>query len=269
MQTDLQVSELRRQYDVEGYCIARNAIDADLVQEVRDHLDWLAKKHPDVRPEHYHNWMISHDAFWVRLISDERLLDICEQFIGPNIALFGSHYIAKPPRDGQAVLWHQDGAYWPLDPMEVTTLWLAADDSTPENGCMKVIPRTQHLEFFEMKERKDVANVLNSGIDENVVDVDRAVDIILKPGDVSIHHPNIIHGSEANLSDKWRRGLTIRYIPTSTRIIVPEGKLWESAFLLRGEAVPGINIYYPYPKYDPETSVNFRGSENWPPAGWG
>ncbi len=269
MQTELQKSALRQQYDVEGYCIARNVIDPGLVQEVRDHVAWLAEKHPEMRPEQYYHQLVQHDAFWVRLISDDRLLDVAEQFIGPNIALFASHYIAKPPRDGQPVLWHQDGAYWPLDPMEVVTLWLAADDSTPENGGMKVIPRTQNLEFFEIKERKDIANVLSSGIDENVVDADHAVDIVLKAGDVSIHHPNIIHGSDANTSDKWRRGLTIRYIPASTRIVTPDNRLWEAAFLLRGEAVPGINQYNPWPKYDPETSVYFKGSENWPPAGKG
>jgi ectoine hydroxylase-related dioxygenase (phytanoyl-CoA dioxygenase family) len=268
MQTDT-LQSLRQKYDTDGYCVAHNVIDPGLVQEVRDHVDWLAKKHPEARPEQYHNWMMTHDAFWVRLIADNRLLDIAEQFIGPNIALFASHYIAKPPKDGQPVLWHQDGAYWPLDPMEVVTLWLAADDSTPENGCLRVIPGTQHLEFFEILERKDVDNVLSSGIDENVVDADKAVDIILKAGDVSIHHPNVIHGSEANHSDKWRRGLTIRYIPTSTRIVTPDNRIWESAFLLRGDPVPGINTYVPWPKYDPENSMNFKGSENWPPAGRG
>ena len=62
---------------------------------------------------------MTNDAFWVRLIADERLLDVAQAFIGPNIALFASHYIVKPPFDGMPVLWHQDGSYWPLDPMEV------------------------------------------------------------------------------------------------------------------------------------------------------
>jgi ectoine hydroxylase-related dioxygenase (phytanoyl-CoA dioxygenase family) len=152
--------------------------------------------------------------------------------------------------------------------MEVVTLWLAADDSTPENGCLRVIPGTQHLEFFEILERKDVDNVLSSGIDENVVDASKAVDIILKAGDVSIHHPNVIHGSDANHSDKWRRGLTIRYIPASTRIVTDK-PVWEAAFLLRGQAVPGVNTYNPWPKYDPEHSMKFKGCENWPPPGRG
>ncbi|BCX02220.1 MAG: syringomycin biosynthesis enzyme [Candidatus Roseilinea sp.] len=252
---------IRAQYDRDGYVIVRNVIDADLVEEARQHIEWLMARNPGVRPEQLHHYLMTHDAFWVRLISDDRLLDVAEQFVGPNIALFASHYIAKRPYDGQAVLWHQDGSYWPLVPMEVVTLWLALDDSTPENGCMRVIPGTQHLELKGVQRRTDVDNVLNSGIDESLVDESKAVDVILAPGDVSIHHPNVIHGSNANTSPRWRRGLTIRYIPTSTQIIC-DGQ-WPSAFLLRGKAVAGVNSYLPFPKYSPETSMPFRGCEQW------
>lgn len=260
------------QFEREGYVFFRNVLDADLIQEVRDHVAWLQEKNPNLRPEQLGHSLMTDDPFWVRLVSDDRLLDIAEQFIGPDIALFASHYISKPPRDGQAVLWHQDGSYWPLEPMEVVTLWLAADDATRENGCMRVIPRTHHTELQEMKPRTDVANVLNSGIEESLVDESQAVDFILKAGDVSVHHPNIIHGSEANHSDTRRCGLTIRYIPATTRILLgdkpdkfsvtPEGR-WPSAFLLRGEAVPGVNDYNPWPKYVEGRHMPFRGSENW------
>ena len=89
---------------------------------------------------------------------------------------------------------------------------------------------------------------------------------VLNKGGVSVHHPNIIHGSNANHSPLRRCGLTIRYIPTSTRILTkgggltPEGR-WPSAFLLRGDAVPGVNDYNPLPKYIPGESMPFRGCE--------
>jgi ectoine hydroxylase-related dioxygenase (phytanoyl-CoA dioxygenase family) len=144
--------------------------------------------------------------------------------------------------------------------MEVVTLWLAVDDSTPENGCMRVIPRTQHLDLKKMKERTDVANVLASGLDENEVEADNAVDVILKAGDVSVHHPNLIHGSRANHSPKRRAGLTIRYIPTTTRI---KAEQFPSAFLLRGKAVPGVNQYLARPKWVAGEHMPFRGCERW------
>src|SRR6266542_137215 len=254
-----QLRTVHEQFDRVGYVIVRDVVDADLVEEGRRHIDWLLEHHPGTRPEQLHHSLMTDDPFWVRLVSDDRLLDVAQQFVGPNIALFASHYIAKRPYDGQAVLWHQDGSYWPLEPMEVVTLWLALDDSTPENGCMRVIPGTQGMGLQEMKPRTEVDNVLSSGMDDSAVDETKAVDLILKKGDVSIHHPNVVHGSNANTSPKWRRGLTIRYIPSSTRII--SEKQWPSAFLLRGQAVPGVNQYLPWPRYVEGKHMPFRGCE--------
>jgi hypothetical protein len=250
---------LRRDYEREGHAVARGVLAADLVAEARRHVAWLLEKNPGLRPEQLGHTLVKDDPFWLRLVGDDRLLDVAEAFIGPDIALFASHYIAKPPRDGQPVLWHQDGAYWPLDPMEVVTLWLALDDTDAENGCMRVIPRTHRTDLQEMKRRKDVQSVLGSAIEDDFVDESQAVDVVLKAGDVSIHHPNLIHGSNANTSDRWRRGLTIRYIPTSTRI-TSEEQPWPSAFLLRGAAVPGVNTYQPRPAFDPARHMPFRGA---------
>lgn len=251
---------LKSSYDREGYVIVRHAIDKNLVAEAQRHVEWLIAKNPDVRPEQFHAHLAKDDPFWVRLISDDRLVDIAEQFVGPNVALFATHYICKPPRTGQPVLWHQDGSYWPLEPMEVATLWLAVTDSTPENGCMRVVPRTHHMALDELVERKDVESVLGSSVRSDLVDEAKAVDVVLEAGDVSIHHPNLIHGSEANHSEKWRMGLTIRYIPTTTRITKPGVGI---PFLLRGKATEGVNVYFPRPKYVANVHMPFRGCEAW------
>ena len=252
---------LRARYERDGYVIVRDVLDADLIREAQAHVDWLLARHPDLRGEQLGHTLLTRDAFWVRLISDDRLLDVAEQFIGSNIALFASHYIAKPPFDGQPVLWHQDGSFWPLDPMEVSTLWLAVDDSDPENGCMRVVPGSHVLDLQAMQQRTDVANVLSAEIDPALVDEAQAVDIVLKAGDVSMHHPNIVHGSNANTSPRWRRGLTIRYIPTSTRITA-EGQ-WPSAFALRGTTMPNVNHYHPWPLYAEDQSMRFENADAW------
>lgn len=253
--------EVKLQYERDGYVVFPKVLDSDLIEEAKEHLQWLLTHHPDKRPEQLNTDLVRDDPFWIRLVSDTRLLDIAETFIGPNIALFASHYISKPPFNGQPVLWHQDGSYWPLEPMDVITLWLAVDDSLPENGCMRVIPRTHTLDLQEMKERTDVDNVLNSEIESAYVDESKAVDIMLKAGGVSVHHPNIVHGSNANTSLKRRCGLTIRYIPTSTRILTKEQ--WPSAYLMRGEAVPNVNTYLPRPDFDSKKHMWFRGCERW------
>jgi len=247
------------QYDRDGYVVVRNVLDPDLIREASGHVEWLMRNNPGRRPEQLWQDLIPNDPFWVRLISDDRLLDVAQEFIGPNIALFASHYLCKPAGTGLPVLWHQDGSYWPLDPMEVVTLWLAVDDSMPVNGCMRVIPGTQHLKLQKLNSNKTVTNVLESEIDPSFVDETKAVDIVLKAGDLSVHHPNVIHGSNANTSSLRRCGLTIRYIPTSTRITTP----WGCDFLLRGKAVPGVNDYKPRPKYVEGTSFPFKGSSGW------
>ena len=234
-------------YERDGFVIFRNVLDAGLIAQVSEHVAWLQQRHPELRGEDLGHELVARDPFWVRLVSDDRLLDIAEPFIGPDIALFASHYICKPPYSGRPVLWHQDGAYWPLEPMQVVTLWLAIDDSTPENGCLRVLPGSHREHLHELRERQDVDSVLGS---ESAADVDEslAVDLTLSAGDVEVHHPNIIHGSNANTSPKRRCGLTIRYIPTSTRITSRE-QPFPSALLLRGK--PGVNVYQPRPEPTP------------------
>jgi phytanoyl-CoA hydroxylase len=246
-------------YHRDGYVIFRAVLDPALLAEVGAHVDWLAARHPELRGEQLGHELMTDDPFWVRLVSDDRLLDIAELFVGPDIALFASHYISKPPYSGQPVLWHQDGAFWPLEPMEVVTLWLAVDRSDPENGCVRVIPGSHEWDLAAMREATEVDNVLGQEI---AVDVDesRAVDIVLEPGDVEVHHPAIVHGSNANTSPRRRCGLTIRYIPTSTRITAAE-QPYPSAFHLRG--APGVNEYQPRPVFQEGLHLPFRGSDDW------
>jgi ectoine hydroxylase-related dioxygenase (phytanoyl-CoA dioxygenase family) len=249
----LTPAEAIEQYDRDGYVIFRDVIDPELIAEVDEHVAWLQRRHPEVRPEQLGHEFLRDDPFWVRLISDDRLVDIAELFVGPDVALFASHYISKPPFSGQPVLWHQDGSLWPLDPVDVVTLWLAVDHSTPENGCVRLIPGTHRMEFAGIRDNTEIDNVLGK---ELAVEVDesQAVDMVLRPGDVEVHHPNIVHGSKANTSPHRRCGLTIRYIPTSTRITADE-QPYPSAFLLRGE--PGVNVYQPVPTY--VEGRHFRG----------
>ena len=175
-------------YERDGYVIAPGVLDDDLVAAAGRHVDWLQARHPDRRGEDLGHDLVADDPFWLRLVADDRLLDLAERFIGADMALFASHYISKPPVSGQPVLWHQDAGYWPLEPMEVVTLWLAVDASTPENGCCASYPVSHRAGIYAMRSHDDVASVFGN---ESAVVVDEAdaVDIVLAPGDVEIHHP--------------------------------------------------------------------------------
>ncbi len=243
---------IRREYRESGFVVVRDVLDQALVADANRHVDWLRHRHPELRADALGHELARDDPFWYRLVSDPRLLDIAELFVGSDLALFATHYICKEPVVGRAVPWHQDGGYWPLKPMEVVSLWLAVTASTRENGCLKVVPGSHTTRLLDMvpTDRDEVLPL------EVPVDVDErdAVAIELAPGDVSVHHPNIVHGSDPNTSTTWRRGLTIRYIPTSTRILDPA---MSSAFHLRGCAVSGVNTYLPPPAFNPDRHMPF------------
>lgn len=274
-----ELGRIREEYDAKGYVVIPNVLDGSVVREMGRHLEWLMARNPGVRPERLGHTLIPDDPFWCRVVSDPRLLDIAAQFVGPNIALFASSYFSKPAFDGLPVLWHQDGSYWPLDPCgAVVSLWVAVDDSTPENGCLRVIPGTHRMELKELVPETTIPNALLSQLSPEWIDESKAVDVVLRAGDVSVHSPNIVHGSNANNSPKRRCGLSIRYIPTTTRIVRhmpgprggraaaavwwPDGK-WPCCFLLRGEAVPGVNEYVSMPRYDESRHMKFDGCEQW------
>ncbi len=256
-------AESLAKYEQDGYAIFRNVIDRDLIQEASDHIAWLLETNPGYTPELLTQDLITNDPFWVRLISDDRLLDIAEMFIGPNIDLFASHYLVKPAFTGKLVKWHQDAVFWPLEPMEVVTLWLAIDESTTENGCVRLIPGTHKTEtdlskmdIFEIDKNGQIGGRNTPEVDES-----KAVDMVLQPGDVEVHHPMMFHASNANTSPKRRAGLTIRYIPSSTRV-TSDLLLSQCVFNLRGES--GVNKTLPFPTYKNDgTQFPFKDSKAW------
>ena len=254
-------SDIKKEYDEKGFLIVRNAIDSDLANELKNHVLWLGEKYPDIRPEAFHHHLLIHDPFIHHLLKSDRLLKIAEKIIGPNIALFGAHYIAKRPYDGKPVGWHQDGSYWPLEPMDVVSLWVAGTSSTVKNGCMRVIPGTQNKRLLKPSEMMQVDTeeyVLDLAIHPDQIDDSDAVDIEMEAGDVSVHNPFIIHGSNANLSEQWRMGLTLRYIPTTTYV---NREHWE-CILLRGNAVDEIkNHYTDKPVFIDGEHMPFQGYE--------
>ncbi|CAF3374997.1 unnamed protein product [Rotaria socialis] len=259
-------SHLVDQYHTDGFVVLRNVVDARLIDECRQHIEFLQSKFPSIPGEHLHHPIMRNDPFWVRLVSDPRLLDLAVLFGSPfiepdgGIALFSSHYFCKPAKTGMSVLWHQDGSYWPLKPMNVLTMWLAIDESDTENGCLRVVRGSHQEELAKLTDDVSVQNVLGSYThrDEDI-DQEKIVDIVLKPGDISIHHPNIVHGSNANTSDRRRCGLTIRYIAPTTKCVDEK----QPVMMMMGSPIEGINHYRSWPKYRIGYDFPFDGCEQW------
>ena len=191
------------------------------------------------RPEAMDVPHFSHPELFEWLLDDD-ILDFVEQFLGPNIALWASHFLCKPPHRGLRVPWHEDSAYWKgrLSDYEILTVWLAIDDSDVGNGCMQVIPKTHHHGFSNYAPVNAEEHVFDYEIVADQIDESRAVDLALQAGQCHIHHAKTIHGSNPNTSNRRRCGYTMRYMPTSTKVIM-EHPDEHAIYLARGKDLAG------------------------------
>ena len=174
---------------------------------------------------------------WVNdLIRHPRLLDAVESVVGPNILCWSSQFFAKPPGDASYISWHQDATYWGLSTADVVTAWIAFTPSNVASGCMRVVPGS-HKQQVEHVDTFDERNMLSRGQELAVtVTDDEAVDVILEPGQASLHNVLIFHGSNPNRADHPRIGYAVRFIPPHVRQIVGER---DSATLVRGTDTHG------------------------------
>lgn len=165
------------------------------------------------------------------LVRDPRILDCVEDMLGPDILCWGTSFISKSAADARYVAWHQDATYWGLEVPEAVTAWVALTPSLPDNGCVRAIPRS-HLGAFPHTDSGDRANLLGRG-EKMVADVDEseAVDFVLSPGEMSLHHCLAVHGSARNISSVRRVGFAIRYISSRNG---QKGKARNTATLVRG-----------------------------------
>jgi ectoine hydroxylase-related dioxygenase (phytanoyl-CoA dioxygenase family) len=182
-----------------------------------------------------------------RIVHHPAILDAVEDLIGPDILCWTSNFFIKESMSPGFVSWHQDAAYWGLDPEEVVTAWVALSPSGLESGCMKVMPGSHleshmpHVDTFA----KD--NLLTRGQEIAVeVDESKAVSLMLEPGQMSLHHIRLVHGSSPNNSPDRRIGLAIRYLPAHVR----QTKGRDSAMLVRGIDRHGHFDLEPRPRRD-------------------
>jgi non-haem Fe2+, alpha-ketoglutarate-dependent halogenase len=181
------------------------------------------------------------------IVHHPAVLDAVEDLVGPDILCWTTNFFIKEASSPGFVSWHQDAAYWGLSPEEVVTAWVALSPSNLQSGCMRVIPGTHldthmpHVDTFAEN------NMLTRGQEIAVeVDESKAVDVILQPGEMSLHDIKLVHGSSPNRADDRRIGLAIRYLPTHVR----QTKGRDSAMLVRGVDRHGNFDLEPRPQRD-------------------
>lgn len=233
-------------YHQDGYLVPDFRLPSKTIDAIKADHARLVANYPQYSD--YCGALLLHDFRFLNYARNPDILDMVEQLIGPDIALWNSSLFAKPARTGTRTPWHQDGEYWPIRPLATCSVWIALDDATRENGCLRFIPGThsnRKLCEHHFNDAKDIALPLE--LDSKHVDESRAVDLILESGQISLHDVYLMHGSEANMSDRPRRGMTLRYMPTTSVYRRDLGKSpiddKRTLFLMRGEDASGQNDF--------------------------
>tara|TARA_B100001123_G_scaffold158865_1_gene183691 strand:- start:321 stop:1121 length:801 start_codon:yes stop_codon:yes gene_type:complete len=235
-------------YASEGYCLFHKALNKEEIAAARAELDRLLgnlpqkqvvykdgeNKEVDARPEYLTEPHPKY-PFWLELCRHPRVLDAVESVLGANLILIMSHLIVKRASDGLSVAWHQDNTYWhSVKGTDITTVWLAIDDTDRSNGCMQVIPCT-HEGYPELdKVSTGGQDLLGLTVEVTSEMEAAAVCLEMPAGSVSLHDSFVLHGSDANTSGRRRAAYTMRYANAKT-VAVDTAQHWVPVYLVRGE----------------------------------
>jgi hypothetical protein len=200
------------QFNRDGYLKGMRVYSNDEISQVRTYFDDLLRRVVAAGGNSY-SISTAHLQYGpvYDMLTHPPIVALVRDILGNDVIGWGSHFFCKMPRDGKSVAWHQDASYWPLTPSKAITVWLAIDKADLGNGCMKFIAGSHHHGHVTYRESTEADhNVLNQTIDHPEQYGHEVVDE-LEAGEVSIHSDLLLHGSEANNSDRRRCALTLRY----------------------------------------------------------
>lgn len=182
------------------------------------------------------NQCAERDEVFMAHAANPKILDIVESLIGPNIKLFGSQCFMKPP-GGIQKPYHQDSAYFTIEPRELVTCWTALDDATIDNGCLWVVPGSHQIGLLDHDQPWHVGDRVDMQVRDEQIDYTREVSNELTAGSCSFHHSMLLHRSGPNQTERSRRGLAVHYMSSRSTWTHPSDPL-PTYPLLRGREYP-------------------------------
>lgn len=210
----LSEAELAR-YHEDGWVVPDFRLPEAAIADIRAAQERLVARKPEYSD--YCPALLAHDLSFLNYARIPEIVAMVGQVLGGDFALWNSSLFAKPAYKGSRTPWHQDGEYWPIRPIATCTAWIALDDSTPENGCLRVIKGShKQRRLFRHKTNDGPGLSLNQELEPAEYDEKDACDIVLQAGQLSLHDVFLIHGSEPNNSPKPRRGMTLRFMPLTS-----------------------------------------------------
>ena len=241
------------QYHDEGFICPIRVISEKDALSIKTQLEEVEAQYPEeINAQSRNNLHLSF-SFLDALAHNKTIVDAIEDLIGPDIALWASVMFIKEPSSKQYVSWHQDATYMGLDSFDFPTPWIALSPSNLDTGCMTMISGSHKLKIQKHEDTYAENNILTRGQAIKSVDQSKAVDLILRPGEMSIHHGVIIHGSQPNNSNQRRIGFSLQsYVPPSIRQVVGKN-MWTHIRGQRRNDIDGIFLDRPKYNMDPIT----------------
>ena len=222
--TGLTADQLNH-YKDKGYISPVNALTSSEAKEIRDEIEKIEKKWPGALEGINRNYIHLISPIFNKICLNKNILDAVESIIGRNILICGTTLFIKNPNEKGFVSFHQDAKYIGLEPNNWVTVWLAVTDANEQNGCMRMLSGS-HKDSIKFHEQNfDKNNLLTRGQTIKDVPLDKTDPIILNAGQISLHHPTIVHGSGLNQSNDKRIGFVIQsYIGTNVKQVI--GKMY-------------------------------------------
>tara|TARA_B100001146_G_scaffold161609_1_gene142630 strand:+ start:2099 stop:2926 length:828 start_codon:yes stop_codon:yes gene_type:complete len=214
-----------KKYQDKGYLSPIEALTKDEANEVKEEIEFIEKKWPNELKGLGRNYVHLISPIFDKVVHNSKILDTVEDIIGKNILVGGTTLFIKDPDKKGFVSFHQDAKYIGFEPHNWVTAWLAITDSNEENGCMRMYSGTHKEDLKVHNEKFNDGNLLTRGQTVENVLIEKTEPVILKAGQMSLHHPKIVHGSGINRSDKRRIGFVIQsYIGTNVEQVI--GKVY-------------------------------------------
>jgi len=199
-----------KNYENNGYISPIDVLSQKEAHEIREEIELIEKKWPGEIDGLGRNYIHLISPIFDKICHNKKILDAVESIIGKNILVCGTTLFIKNPEQKGFVSFHQDAKYIGLEPYNWVTAWVAVTDSNEENGCMRMWPESHKEKIKHHNQKFDENNLLTRGQTVENVPLNETEPVILLAGQMSLHHPTVVHGSGINKSNDRRIGFVIQ-----------------------------------------------------------
>jgi hypothetical protein len=210
-----------QEYSDNGYVAPIDVLSENETIEIRKEIELIEQKFPKEMEKsgRYNAHLIS--PLLDLVVHNTKILDAVESIIGKNILVCGTTLFIKNPDEKGFVSYHQDAKYIGLEPHNWVTAWVAITNANEENGCMRMWAGSHKDNLKEHNQKFNEGNLLTRGQTVENVPEEDVKPLILSAGQMSLHHPTLVHGSGLNKSDDRRIGFVIQsYIGSNVKQVL-------------------------------------------------